>query len=88
MPMENGLIVHTLYETRDVSDPASLFTGVPAAKPDPDMVKLARQLIDRQSDRFVASDIDDRYEARLREVIQAKIKGRGPQTAVRPPRAS
>ncbi len=79
MPMENGLIVHTLYETRDVSDPASLFTGVPAAKPDPDMVKLARQLIDRQSDRFVASDIDDRYEARLREVIQAKIKGRGPK---------
>jgi DNA end-binding protein Ku len=79
MPMGKGLVVHTLYETRDVTNPASLFGAVPLEKPDPDMVKLARQLIDRQADRFVPSDIDDRYEARLREVIEAKLKGRGPK---------
>ncbi len=79
MPLSKGLVVHTLYETRDITNPASLFGSVPAEKPEPDMVKLAMQLIDRQSDRFVPADIDDRYEARLREVIDAKLKGRGPQ---------
>jgi len=81
MPISNGLIAHTLYETSDVTDPAALFGAVPAEKPDADMVKLATQLIDRQSERFVPSDIDDRYEARLRDVIDAKLKGRGVKPA-------
>jgi len=36
------------------------------------MVKLARQLIDRQAGRYGPTDIEDRYEARLRE-----LKGEG-----------
>ncbi len=77
MPMDRGLIVHTLYETRDVANPARLFETVPKDKPDLDMVKLATQLIERQSKAFEPTDLDDRYEGRLREVIQAKIKGAG-----------
>ena len=77
MPMDRGLIVHTLYETRDVASPARLFEAVPKEKPDPDMVKLAKQLIERQSKPFEPTDLDDRYEARLRQVIDAKIKGAG-----------
>ena len=77
MPMGRGLILHTLYETRDVADPARLFEAVPAEKPAEDMVKLATQLIDRQAAKFEPTDLDDRYEARLREVIDAKIKGSG-----------
>ncbi len=77
MPMGRGLILHTLYETRDIADPARLFEGVPAEEPAADMVKLATQLIDRQAARFEPTDLDDRYEARLREVIDAKIKGSG-----------
>ncbi len=45
------------------------------------MVKLARQLIDRQSGRYVPDDSEDRYEARLREVIAAKLKGEGVEPA-------
>ncbi len=41
------------------------------------MVKLARQLIERQAGRFEPGDLEDRYEARLREVIEAKLKGEG-----------
>ncbi len=77
MPMQDGLIVHTLYEHRDVANPASLFDRVPKDKPDADMVKLATQLIERQQKAFAPSDLEDRYEARLREVIDAKIKGSG-----------
>jgi len=41
------------------------------------MVKLARQLIDRQVGEFRPADTEDRYETRLRDVISAKLKGEG-----------
>lgn len=41
------------------------------------MVKLATQLVDRQTSRFDPEDMTDRYEARLRELIDAKLKGEG-----------
>ncbi len=78
MPMDRGLVAHTLYEERDVANPASHFAAVPAAKPDPDMVALARQLIDRQAGKFDPADMEDRYEARLRAVIEAKLHGARP----------
>ena len=75
MPLGHGLVLHTLHDERDVHDPKELFAGVPGAKPDPAMVKLATQLIDRQVGRFDPADMEDRYKARLREVIEAKLRG-------------
>lgn len=77
MPMGKGLVVHTLHEERDLNDYAGLFSDLPSSKPDPEMVQLARQLIDRQTGRYDPTDIEDRYEARLRAVIEAKLKGEG-----------
>jgi DNA end-binding protein Ku len=37
------------------------------------MVELATQLITRQAGRYDPADIEDRYEARLRAVIEAKL---------------
>ena len=75
MPIGRGLVVHTLQEARDIHDPKALFEAVPDGKPDPDMIDLAVQLIDRQTAPFDLSDMDDRYESRLRQVIEAKLKG-------------
>jgi DNA end-binding protein Ku len=50
---------------------------VPDARPDAEMVKLATQLIERQEGKFAPADLEDRYEARLRQVIDAKLKGEG-----------
>ncbi len=75
MPLGRGLVLHTLHDERDIHDAAELFAGVPGAKPDPAMVKLATQLIDRQVGRFDPADMEDRYKARLREVIEAKLRG-------------
>lgn len=77
MPYGRGLIAHTLHEAQDIANPEPLFETVPDAPPDKAMVTLARQLIDRQTDRYVASDTEDRYEARLRALIEAKAKGEG-----------
>jgi DNA end-binding protein Ku len=46
-------------------------------KTDPEMVALAKQLIDRQTTTYDPSDLEDRYETRLRAMIDAKLKGEG-----------
>lgn len=80
LPMDGGLVAHTLYEERDVASPAQYFSSVPTTRPERDMVALARQLIERQAGRFDPADMEDRYEARLRAVIDAKIRGATPRT--------
>ena len=84
MPLEHGLVVHTLHETRDLNDFGEVFDTIPAVKPDAEMVQLATQLIQRQVGRYDADDIEDRYEARLRALIEAKIKGEGLATEDEP----
>jgi DNA end-binding protein Ku len=77
MPMDGGMVAHTLNEERDINDAKPLFEGLDRIKVDPEMVKLATQLIDRQTGEYDPKDVEDRYEARLREVIEAKLKGEG-----------
>lgn len=76
-PMGRGLAIHTLHEERDLADAAGLFQSVPTAAPDPEMVELAAQLIGRQAGRYDPADAEDRYETRLRAVIDAKLQGEG-----------
>jgi len=54
-----------------------LFEDAQNIKTDPEMVKLAIQFIDRQTSRYDPSDVEDRYETRLRAMIDAKLKGEG-----------
>jgi DNA end-binding protein Ku len=77
-PYKDGLAAHTLNEQRDLNDVKGLFDSpVPV---DEEMVKLAVQLIDRQTSSYDAADIEDRYETRLRAMIDAKLKGEGVDT--------
>jgi DNA end-binding protein Ku len=41
------------------------------------MVDLAKQLIARQAGSYNPSDVEDRYETRMRAIIDAKLKGHG-----------
>ncbi len=75
--MDGGLIAHTLYEQRDINDAKAVFDDTLTIKTDPEMVALARQLIDRQTATYDPSDTEDRYETRLRAMIDAKLKGEG-----------
>lgn len=74
-PMGRGLVLHTLYDSKDLNDTSHLFADVPSAKPDKEMVDLAALLIDRQTAPYDPADVEDRYEKRLRELIEAKIAG-------------
>jgi DNA end-binding protein Ku len=77
LPFGDGLICHTLHQPSDLHDAKPLFESVEGLKPDPDMVQLAKQLIERQKGKFQPDDTQDHYEARLRDVIEAKLKGEG-----------
>ena len=87
MPLGKGLVVHTLVDPKELHDPEEAFAHLAGPKPDAAMVKLATQLVERQSGRFDLSDMTDRYEARLREVIEAKLRGEDePEPAEEPRR--
>ena len=76
-PMDGGLVAHTLHEDRDLNSARPLFEDTSSIKIDPEMVQLAVQLIDRQTGRYDPSDVEDRYETRLRAMLEAKLKGEG-----------
>ncbi len=90
VPMGKGLVAHTLHEERDLNKPSEVFDEIPSGKSDPEMVKLATQLIERQAGEYDPADVEDHYEARLREVIDAKLKGEGiePTTEDEPDRSN
>jgi DNA end-binding protein Ku len=75
-PYGDGIAAHTLTEEQDLNDSRQLFDGE-TIKIDEEMVKLAAELIRRQTSPYQPSDIEDRYERRMREMIQAKLKGEG-----------
>jgi DNA end-binding protein Ku len=76
-PMGDGLVAHTLHEAEGLHDARSMFADLEGQKADPEMVGLAAQLIERQAGRFDPAATEDRYEHRLREVIDAKLRGEG-----------
>jgi DNA end-binding protein Ku len=74
-PFGKGIAAHTLHEQRDLNDASGLFDDpVPV---DEEMVKLATQLVDRQTAAYDPADIEDRYETRLRAMLDAKLNGEG-----------
>lgn len=77
LPLDKGLVCHTLHDPSDLYPAEPLWEGLGLEHSEPDMVALATQLISRQSGQFRAEDSVDRYEARLRDVIDAKLRGEG-----------
>lgn len=75
--VNGGLVAHTRDEQRDINDARSVFGDTADTKTDPEMVQLAKQLIDRQTTKYNPADLEDRYETRLRALIDAKLKGEG-----------
>jgi DNA end-binding protein Ku len=76
-PTADGLMAHTLYEERDLNGAQDLLDGLAGIKTDPEMVQLASQLVQRQAGKYDAADLEDRYETRLRAMIDANLKGEG-----------
>ncbi len=82
--LDGGLVAHTLNEQRDLNPAQPLFEGVSHVKLDPEMVTLATQLVERQSEPYDPADLEDRYETRLRAMLDSKVKGEGVEAEAEP----
>jgi DNA end-binding protein Ku len=90
IPSGDGMACHTLLQPSEMWSPKALYDGLTDIRSEPSMLQLATQLIDRQQGKFEPSDAEDRYEARLRDVIEAKLKGEGiaPEEPATPDRSN
>ncbi|MFL5284910.1 MAG: Ku protein [Rhodopila sp.] len=77
LPSGKGLVCHTLHDPHDLWDAGPIWQDLPNGRPDPSLVTLAMQPIQRQNGKFQPDDTQDRYEARLPALIEAKLKGEG-----------
>ncbi len=85
---ENGMFVTTLRNPSEVRSTAEYFAGIPATKPDPEMLQLAEKLIEQKVQKFDPKMYEDRYEAALMEMIREKLKGHKPIIAAAPERGN
>jgi DNA end-binding protein Ku len=71
-----GLVAYTLRANEEVRKPEDFFDDIPSVKPDKDMVEIATRIIGQKEADFDPSEFKDRYDEALREMIEAKKKGR------------
>ncbi len=74
-PSGRGIVGHALREASDIRPEKEFFGGIEAAKPDKDALAIALQLVEHKTARFDPAKFEDRYEARLRQLIDAKLEG-------------
>lgn len=75
-PHGKGLIATTLNFDYEVRSAREAFDDVPEMKIKGEMLDLAKHIINTKKGKFDASDVDDRYEEALTELIKAKLEGR------------
>jgi len=77
-PRDPGIVAYSLRSYEEVRKPESFFDAIPEAKAEKGMVEIAGKIIEQLSGDFEPKEFRDRYEDALRELIQAKLKGKKP----------
>jgi DNA end-binding protein Ku len=74
-PEGKGLMAFALREPSDIKNAGDFFEGIAEGKPDADMLSMATKLVENKAAEFQPEDFEDRYEQRIRELVEAKLKG-------------
>jgi DNA end-binding protein Ku len=74
-PRGTGLLATTLRTRDEVVNTADALEGVPQAKPDRQMIDIARKIIEQKEGDFDPEEFTDRYEEALRSLIDEKKRG-------------
>jgi DNA end-binding protein Ku len=75
-----GMLLTTLRSADEVRPDRDYFAEIPAVQPDPDMVALATDIIKGRIGKFDPARFEDRRQAGLQKLIEAKIAGDEPVT--------
>lgn len=74
-PCTKGMMGYGLREETDIRDTDAYFEDIEEVSVDKDMLSIAMQLVEKKTAEFDPSKFEDRYEARLRKLIEAKTQG-------------
>lgn len=75
-PRGNGMLVELLRHPQEIRDEAEVFGSIPKTRADKSMVEIAARIIEQTGGRFEPEKFEDRYETALRELIDARSKGK------------
>jgi len=75
-PSGKGFVLNTLRTAEELRDEEDYFRDIGNAKPEKEMVDIARQIISGKSGHFDPEKFTDHYEEAMLEIIDAKVKGR------------
>lgn len=76
-PCGRGLILETLRYADEVNKAQNFFRDIEDHKPDPDLLDLAKMLIEKKAAKFDPSEYHNRYIEALHRLIQQKQKAGG-----------
>lgn len=75
-PRGNGMLVELLRHPQEVRDETEVFDAIPKTRLDKGMVEIAARIIEQNGGEFEPDEFEDRYETALRELIEARAKGK------------
>ncbi|WP_343699198.1 Ku protein [Caulobacter sp.] len=74
-PRDKGILVYTLRTDAEVRQADEIFGAISDKPADPQMIAIAKKIIEQQEGPFDPSQFVDRYEEALKDLIAAKQKG-------------
>src|SRR5262249_31565986 len=77
-PRDKGMGPTPLRPPTDQRAGAEIFGEIGKGKLDPEMVELAGLIIDKRSGHFEPATFEDAWQAALRRLVEAKIRGETP----------
>ena len=80
-PCGDGLLMETLFYADEIKDADPLFNTIEDEEADPELLSVATALIEKKTAAFDASAFTDNYDKSLRQLIEAKRKGKAPRVA-------
>lgn len=75
-PLHGGIVLTTLRTPDEVQSDAAFFADIGDSELDPELVNLAVLIIEKKKGHFDPERVVHRYQERLRELIEAKLKGK------------
>ncbi|SFZ81263.1 DNA end-binding protein Ku [Devosia enhydra] len=75
-PQGDGLVAATLNFDYEVRSAAEAFEEIPKLTIKGEMLELARHIIKTKAGHFDPADFEDRYEAALADLVNAKLEGK------------
>lgn len=85
-PRDKGIVLWTLRYGDEVRNDADYFGKLTDEKPEAKLMTLVRKLIDERTAPWDADMVDDPVQARLKDIIAAKKKGRKKPARTRAPK--